>query len=497
MKKEKIAIIGIGMIVPKALDKEQFWQNVKEGRNCISEVPPDHWDSSLYYSPDRKAKDKTYTKIGGFIEGFKFNSIKYRIPPVTGRQISRLQQMVLEATSMALDDAGYSKKTFSSARTAVVFGNAMGPTVKDKTDMRVYRFKTADLLHETPTFSSLPKSQQENILKEYENQIDNEVFQITEDTLPGELSNVIAGRVASVFNFNGPNMTIDAACASSLAALDYAVSGLREGKFDVAVTGGADDMVQPAAFVRFSKLGALSADGSYAFDERANGFVMAEAVSVYILKRLSDAEKDGDKRVVAGDIKLPADVEIANPNQVICHIDDPKKVLKMNFVVESGRGYLTIDESSEARVHSDMIAIDAVFSPVLRVRYKVENTRVGQDTNLQQLTLTVDTDGTITPKEAFEEAAAILVNQYTALAGSTVVESTPAPGTRQEEDDSGLMLPIEELDLSARTANALLNNDIKTIRDLVMLSESDLKDLKGFGTKALDEVREKLMELNI
>lgn len=215
------------------------------------------------------------------------------------------------------------------------------------------------------------------------------------------------------------------------------------------------------------------------------------------MKGDKQSEKDGDKRVVAGDIKLPAEVEIANPNQVICHIDDPKKVLKMNFVVESGRGYLTIDQASENRVHSDMIAIDAVFTPVLRVRYKVENTRVGQDTNLQQLTLMVETDGTLTPKEAFEEAAAILVNQYTALAGSTTVESTPAPGSKKEEDDSGLMLPIEELDLSARTANALLNNDIKTIRDLVMLSETDLKDLKGFGTKALDEVKEKLMELNI
>jgi len=209
------------------------------------------------------------------------------------------------------------------------------------------------------------------------------------------------------------------------------------------------------------------------------------------------SEKDGDKRVVAGDIKLPAEVEVANPNQVICHIDDPKKVLKMNFIVETGRGYLTIEQASEDRIHSDMIAVDAVFTPVLRVRYKVENTRVGQDTNLQQLTLTIDTDGTITPKEAFEEAAAILVNQYTALAGSTTVESAPAPGLERNEDDSGLMLPIEELDLSARTANALLNNDIKTIRDLVMLSESDLKDLKGFGSKALDEVKEKLTELNI
>ena len=98
---------------------------------------------------------------------------------------------------------------------------------------------------------------------------------------------------------------------------------------------------------------------------------------------------------------------------------------------------------------------------------------------------------------AFEEAAAILVNQYTALAGATRVESTPAPGSKQDEDDSGLMLPIEELDLSARTANALLNNDIRTIRDLVTLSETDLKDLKGFGQKALDEVKEKLTELNI
>ena len=209
------------------------------------------------------------------------------------------------------------------------------------------------------------------------------------------------------------------------------------------------------------------------------------------------SEKAGEKRVTAGDIKLPAEVEIANPHQVICHIDDPKFVLKMHFVVETGRGYLTIDKSSKERVHGDMIALDAVFSPVLRVRYDVENTRVGQDTNLQQLTLTIDTDGTITPQEAFEEAAAILVNQYTALAGGTTVESAPAPGSGNDEDEAGLMLPIEELNLSARTANALVNNEIKTVRDLVSLSDTDLKELKGFGTKALDEVKEKLTELNI
>ena len=215
------------------------------------------------------------------------------------------------------------------------------------------------------------------------------------------------------------------------------------------------------------------------------------------IKGANQSEKDGDKRVIAGDIKLPAEVEIANPNQTICHIDDPKHVLKMHFIVESGRGYLTIEKSAEERVHGDMIALDAVFTPVLRVRYSVENTRVGQDTNLQQLNLRVETDGTITPKEAFEEAAAILVNQYTALAGSTTVESAPAPTSTVEEEETGLMLPITELGLSARTANALTNNDIHTVRDLVSLSDANLKELKGFGTKALDEVKEKLTELNI
>ena len=215
------------------------------------------------------------------------------------------------------------------------------------------------------------------------------------------------------------------------------------------------------------------------------------------IKGKDQSEKAGDKRVVAGDIKTTDDIEIVNKNQVICHIDDPNYTLKMHLIVETGRGYLSIEKSSADRVHSDMIALDAVFTPVLRVRYKVENTRVGQDTNLQQLTLTVDTDGTITPEEAFEEAAAILVNQYTALAGSTTVDSAPAPGSNEVEDEPGLMMPIEELALSARTANALMNNGIKTVRDLVMLSDSDLKDLKGFGTKALDEVKEKLTELNI
>ncbi len=208
-------------------------------------------------------------------------------------------------------------------------------------------------------------------------------------------------------------------------------------------------------------------------------------------------EKKGAGVITAGDIKTTADVEIINPDQIIATVDDPKKSLVMDFVVEAGRGYETIEESSVARLHSDMIALDAVFSPVLRVRYKVDGTRVGQETNLDKLTLNVETDGSMSPREAFEEAAAILVNQYTALAGSTTVEAAPALGQDVEDDANELNTPIEELNLSARTANALINNEIRVVRDLVTLSEQDLRELKGFGSKALDEVKDKLAELEL
>jgi DNA-directed RNA polymerase subunit alpha len=208
-------------------------------------------------------------------------------------------------------------------------------------------------------------------------------------------------------------------------------------------------------------------------------------------------EKKGAGAITAADIKTTADVEVINLDQIIATIDDPKKSVIIDLVVESGRGYQTIEDSSVNRLHSDMIALDAMFTPVLRVRYKVDGTRVGQETNLDKLQLNVETDGTISPREAFEEAAAILVNQYTALAGATTVEAAPALGQDLADEGNELNTPIEELNLSARTANALINNEIRTVRDLVTLSEQDLRELKGFGSKALDEVKDKLAELDV
>lgn len=216
--------------------------------------------------------------------------------------------------------------------------------------------------------------------------------------------------------------------------------------------------------------------------------------------------KKGKGVITAKDIQLNADVEVVNPDHVIATVDDDKAEFIMDLVVETGRGYRTIDEVA-AKKASDMIAVDAIFSPVLRVRYKVENTRVGQMTDLDKLLITVETDGTITPRDAFEEASAILVNQYTALAGKTRVESgeqlvSSSPsgvieGRENSDEPAALNTSIEDLNLSARTTNALINNDIHTIKDLFSLSDAELRDLKGFGSKALDEVKEKLAEMEL
>lgn len=214
-------------------------------------------------------------------------------------------------------------------------------------------------------------------------------------------------------------------------------------------------------------------------------------------------ERSAKGVITAKDIAVNADVEVVNTDQPIATLDSKAKFIA-DIVVEKGRGYRTIEEVTHYKA-SDMIALDAIFSPVQRVRYRIENTRVGQMTDLDKLIITIDTDGTITPRDAFEEAAAILVNQYTALAGQTRVEAaTPISAYNDQGESSDensepaeLITPIEDLNLSARTTNALVNNDIHTLKDLFSLSDAELRDLKGFGSKALNEVKDKLSELEL
>ena len=293
---EPIAVVGIGAIMPGALNKDEFWTNIKEGKYCITEIPASYWDYHLFYSPDHKAEDKLYSKIGGFIpQSFKFNSLKYRIPPQIAKQMDTVQHLAIETTRMALEDAGYDKKAYDHNRTAVIIGNSMGGMKNEMSNTRLNRPFLYEILKNTSSFKSLAPADAQKMLDEMDAGVREKFSPINEDSMPGELANVIPGRVANVFDLHGTNFAVDAACATSLAAIDQAVNGLRMGNFDMAIAGGVDQMMSPSAYIKFCKIGALSEDGSYPFDARANGFVMAEGAGMVILKRLSDAVKDGDR----------------------------------------------------------------------------------------------------------------------------------------------------------------------------------------------------------
>ena len=214
------------------------------------------------------------------------------------------------------------------------------------------------------------------------------------------------------------------------------------------------------------------------------------------VKGSEQSEKDGEKRVVAGDIKLTSDVEISNPGQIICHIDDPNFVLKMRFVVENGRGYLTIERSSEDRIHSDMIAVDAVFTPVLRVRYKVENTRVGQITDYDKLTIEVWTNGVINANEAMSIGARILTEHLNLFVGLSDDVALPKMVEKDEmSNESKLEMTIEDLDLSVRSFNCLKRAGIHTVEDLVNKTEGEMMKVRNLGRKSFEEVMQKLASL--
>jgi acyl transferase domain-containing protein len=204
------------------------------------------------------------------------------------------QKWAVATCRAALLDYGYPGRALNTERTAVILGNAMAGEKHYMTALRIHAPEYLHALEDVPEFQDLPSSVRQSLLTGMHDQIRTRISEITEDTMPGELSNIIAGRVANLLNLGGPNFVTDAACASSLAAINAAVEGLISGHFDAALTGGVDRNMGASSFVKFCKIGALSPDGSRPYAEGANGFVMGEGAAVFLLKRLGDAERDGD-----------------------------------------------------------------------------------------------------------------------------------------------------------------------------------------------------------
>ena len=292
-----IAIVGLGAVLPDAPNVPAFWENVKSGRYSITEVTPDRWDATRYYDPDHSAPDKTYSKIGGWVREHVWDPFKWHlpIPPRVAAAMDDSQKWAIACTREALEDYGYPKRQMDLDRTAVILGNAMGGEKHYLTSLRVYFPEYAHELDESASFAALPEALRRDITRELQERVAKHLPEITEDSMPGELANCIAGRIANLYNFHGPNYIVDAACASAMAAVSTAVEGLVANEYDLAVTGGIDRNMGVSTFVKFCKIGALSATGSRPYAEGADGFVMGEGAVIFLLKRLADAERDGDK----------------------------------------------------------------------------------------------------------------------------------------------------------------------------------------------------------
>jgi len=277
------AVIGIAAVLPGASDLESFWFNSVQGFDAITEVPPECWDWRLYYDPDPKAPDKIYSKWGGFVPEIPFDPLRYGMPPSSLPSIEPAQLLALETARRALADAGYEDRPFPRERTAVVLGMGGGAAQL----AMGYAFRSY-----LPMLNALVPGGGDGALR----QCAGLIPEWTEDSFPGFLLNVTAGRIANRLDLGGANYTVDAACGSSLAALNLAVRELTTGAADVVILGGVDTVQNPFTYLAFSKTQAFSPRGRCRpFDASADGIVISEGVVVVVLKRLRDAERDGDR----------------------------------------------------------------------------------------------------------------------------------------------------------------------------------------------------------
>ncbi|MDA5280147.1 type I polyketide synthase [Streptomyces sp. Isolate_45] len=270
-----VAIVGMACMFPQAPDLAAFWGLVLDGRDAVTEVPPERWDPAVHHSPGPGAASAS--KWGGFLPRIPFDPLRYGIPPASLGNIEPVQLLALESARRALEDAGYGEdgRAFDRTRAGVVFGAEAGSDLSNATTLRAV----------LPSYyGHVPP------------ELDDQLPRFTEDTFPGMLANVISGRVANRLDLRGANYTVDAACASSLAAVDAACKELVLGSSDLMLCGGADLHNGINDYALFTSVHALSPTGrSRPFDAGADGIVLGEGVACVVLKRLADAERDGDR----------------------------------------------------------------------------------------------------------------------------------------------------------------------------------------------------------
>ncbi len=293
LKKTPIAVIGLSAMFADAKNVEEFWTNIIQSRDSIVDVPANRWLIDDYYDADMTAPDKTYCKRGGFLPEIDFNPMEFGLPPNILEVTDASQLLGLVAARDAFEDAGYGQKSASFTK-----------ELKEKTGVLLGVGGGQKLI--TPLIARLQYPIWERALRAsgiVEEDIPKIIEKMktayvgwNENAFPGLLGNVISGRITNRFDLGGINSVVDAACAASLSAIKMSLSELVEGRCDMMLTGGVDTDNSPFMYMSFSKTPAFSKSGNISpFSDKADGMLIGEGLGMLVLKRLEDAERDGDR----------------------------------------------------------------------------------------------------------------------------------------------------------------------------------------------------------
>jgi acyl transferase domain-containing protein len=279
----------MGCVFPGAANLKEFWRTLARGEDGITEVPPTHWSPADYFDADPKRPDHTYCSRGGYLSPVQFDPTQFGIPPSILEATDTTQLLALHVAKMALADAGYDdSREFDRERAGVILGITGTQELVISLGARLGHPLWRKSLAEAGVD---PKTTEEVIRR-----ISDGYVSWQENSFPGLLGNVVAGRIANRLNLRGTNCVIDAACASSLGAVHLAMLELATGRADMILSGGADTLNDIFMHMCFSKTPALSPTGdARPFSANADGTVLGEGIGMVVLKRLADAERDGDR----------------------------------------------------------------------------------------------------------------------------------------------------------------------------------------------------------
>ncbi|MEN9785936.1 MAG: hypothetical protein RLZZ299_1200, partial [Pseudomonadota bacterium] len=288
MAQVPIAVVGLGALFPGSVGVAGYWRTLVEGRDTVTDVPEHHWRLADYHDPDPKAEDRTYARRGAFLPTVDFDSLAWGVPPNLVPATDTSQLLALIVARMVLDDAARGHGTpLDLSRASVILGVTGAQELFGTMVSRLQR----PVWERSLRGMGLPESQ----VVEACRRIAAHYVPWQEATFPGLLGNVVAGRIANRLDLRGTNCVIDAACASSLGAVHLAINELALGQSDLVVTGGVDTLNDILMHMCFSKTPALSpSNDCRPFDADSDGTLLGEGLGMLALKRLDDAERDGD-----------------------------------------------------------------------------------------------------------------------------------------------------------------------------------------------------------